>query len=101
MLCKAALNRRNPCAEEIAPIVTILREFPHRTVNIGSLIWPNIAIQNIYWRAVGKQHGAMGAHPIRIELIKEKFAAVYEYKQMQICHEPNEYNCQGIHVFQL
>jgi hypothetical protein len=70
MICKAALNRANPCAEEIAPIVTPLKEFPHLTVNIGPLTWPNLAIQQYLLAAVGKQQGDMGAHPIRIELVK-------------------------------
>jgi hypothetical protein len=77
-----ALNRRNPCAEEIAPIVTLLKEFPHLTVNIGSLSWPNIAIQEYLLAAVRKQHGAMGTHPIRIELVNYILTKLYGSKQL-------------------
>jgi hypothetical protein len=79
---KRALNRPNPCAEEIVPIVTLLKEFPHLTVNIGSLLWPNIAIQEYLLAAVVKQHGAMGAHPIRIELVKENVTELYGSKKL-------------------
>ncbi len=78
----AALNRPSPRADLTGPIVTLLEQNPHSpsslTANIGryyGLISPS---KSFYWRAVGLQHGAMGAHPIRIGLEKEKIQRPYE-----------------------
>ncbi len=92
----AALNRPSPRADLTGPIVTLLKQNPHSpsslTANIGryyGLISPS---KSFYWRAVGLQHGAMGAHPIRIGLEKEKIRGHTNPIRFQVAHyRPNRY----------